>query len=120
MTGRAFNIWIVFVRIDAPDVRPAATGIGQRIMTPQTECPAFVNGEFRRVGRVFNGWTVTVFALDYLMRGLIDAVVLVAVTILTILFTHVLHLEIFPLLFIPFAMPAVHVSPLTDAETFGN
>jgi hypothetical protein len=118
MTGGTLNIRIVFVRIDAFDPGTAARGIGQREMAPKTECPALVNNELGRVRGMIDSGTMAVFTLNDPVRGSIDTVVLVGMAILAIFLSHVLHLELLPVLLVVLPMPAIHIATGTDTEVF--
>ncbi len=117
MAHGAFNVGIMFIRVDASDVRTPACRVGQREMTPEALRPAPVYRKLRHgVRRMIDGRTMAVFALYVLVGGFFYAGVVFVVAILAVFRTPVLDLELLPFFFVALPVPAVHVPPRADAE----
>lgn len=63
---------------------------------------------------------VAVFTVDYRMRRLHDACVVVTMAVLAVFRCFVFNLEGLPFALIAFAMPAVHIAAFTDTKIFWN
>lgn len=120
MTSRTLYTRIVLFRINAPDIRPSARGVWEREMAPETERPAPVDSQLRRIRWMIDCRAMAVLALNDSVRSFIDAVVLVGMTILAVFFPLILYLEILPVFFIPLAVPAIHEPTLLYAEILGD
>ncbi len=120
MARNAFEVRIVDVRVNAPDIRPSARWIGESGMASQTGPSAFVYNEFRWIGRVFYGRPMTVFTLNDRMGGHRDAFMLIGMAGLAVFRPLVFDREILPEFDIVSPVPSVHIPPLMDAETFGD
>jgi len=116
MAGGTFHAGVVLLGVNAYNVRTPARGVRQRIMTTQAKCPAPVDRQFRGVRRMIDRWAMAVFALDYPVRGFVDAVVFIGMTILAVFLTLIFHLDLLPVFLIGMTVPAIHVTALTDPE----
>ena len=85
-------------------------------MAPETPLPASVYAELWRIVRMAQSRTVAILALDMLMRGFSDAVVILVMTVLAVLRPTVLDLEILPELLVALLIPPVSISPLMHTK----
>jgi len=116
MAHAALRFWVVGMGIYPGYIGPAAGGSDEGGMTPQAELPALVYGEGGRVFGMVQGRAVTVFTGDDPVGGAAEAYNLVSVALLAVRDRPVFNCNSFPLVFIPFAMPAVHVPLFVDAK----
>src|SRR5574337_1524086 len=100
VAGGTFDVRVMLVRIDAPDLRSRTCRIGQREMTAQAVRPALVDDQLGTLlGRMFADGIVrramAVLALNDRVRRVLDLVVLVGMAVFAVLLPQVLHLEFF-------------------------
>src|SRR3989337_526113 len=120
MAHGAFHVRIMLFRVNPSDIDPSACGVHKAGMTSQAEPPAPIYREFRGIGRMLNCRTMAVFTLYDCMRCTHYAFILVRMALIAVISPLIFDRYLFPVLYISFPVPAIHVTAFMYAKILWN
>jgi hypothetical protein len=106
--------------INARYLTAGVTFVRHERMAADAQVTTAINVQTNRVFGVIVAGTMTVFTTNGSMAGVLNVIVLIFVAFYTNLCSLILHPDGFPFCLIRYAVPAIHVSALIDAEIIGN
>jgi hypothetical protein len=116
MTKDAFGLRVVGLRIDPPNGAPAAGLVGKTTVAPKAERTVSVDGEGWRVLGMPHGRAMAIFAHDPCMGRPLQISPDIFMAILAVGGGPIFNRNLFPLQLVSVAVPAIHITPVVDAE----
>jgi hypothetical protein len=120
MTEDALNFGMVGRRIDAADLPPATPRIRELEVASGTEFTAPINIESPGILRMVQGRAMAILAHNGGMGRILDIIIFVFMALTTICRCSVFDRNGFPVCFVPFPVPAIHVPLLMDTKISRN
>ncbi len=101
MAVDAVLTWVMGAGINGWQISPVTQVVGETGVTAQTKAAAGIYGQSFRIIWMIDSGAVTIFTLDYLMRGGHDRLVLFLVASLTVFSAFVMNLHCLPVGYCP-------------------